>query len=182
MMTTLIQVERSNKPMLLTATAEAAASSPKISLGRRWLTPFGRGGRFGYSAKAQARQQIGRALDGLMPSNHNHVCFDCRVNVRRAKVSTGPVLCPTCGGACRSLGYKIPIPPKQGIKAWTDLWETIRSREVNALVHAQEARTRRIHELERHIDELERRPAAPGSDKTIRELQSTLAHARSTHV
>lgn len=49
--------------MLLTATAEAAASSPKISLGRRWLTPFGRGGRFGYSAKAQARQQIGRALD-----------------------------------------------------------------------------------------------------------------------
>ena len=79
MMTTLIQVERSNKPMLLTATAEAAASSPKISLGRRWLTPFGRGGRFGYSAKAQARQQIGRAL-GVQR------CIRCRIAKMRGEL------------------------------------------------------------------------------------------------
>lgn len=64
--------------MLLTAAAEAAASSLKISLGRRFVTPFGRGGRFGYSAMAYRGSRLanvrateyrygGTAVCGLRP-------------------------------------------------------------------------------------------------------------------
>lgn len=53
--------------------------------------------------------------------NWNHVCFKCRVSVRRSPILAGGVRCPTCGGPCIAIGCEIPVPPKSRSREWREL-------------------------------------------------------------
>ena len=113
-----------------------------------------------------------------MPSNHNYVCFECRINVRRSKVAIEVPRCPNCGSECRSVGYKVPIPPKSDPQAWARLAELIRQRDLKSLLSEQKSNVQQLHKLERQLQTLERRPSNAARDRSIRELQRRVAEAK----
>jgi hypothetical protein len=109
-----------------------------------------------------------------VPSNHNFVCFDCRVNVRRSKRAEVAPLCPQCGGECTSIGYKIPIPPKDDLSAWQRLYADLREAKRRLIVTEQERRVALTHELQRQLERLELRALNPERERTIRALKRSL--------
>jgi hypothetical protein len=110
-------------------------------------------------------------------SNHNFVCFDCRVAVRRPKtISTRPP-CPLCRNACTDIGYKIAVPTKDDADAWERLYVTLREGRRRHVLNQQEERVARIHALERQIERLSVLPTSAGRDRTIRELKKRLREA-----
>lgn len=113
-----------------------------------------------------------------MPSNHNYVCFECRINLRRSKVASEAPRCPSCGNECSCLGYKIPIPPRHDERAWSELLDQSREQALRTLADRREENVRLVHELERQIVELSRRPSNPGRERTLSELRSRLAEAK----
>ena len=52
--------------------------------------------------------------------NHNWLCFDCRIAVRRQIDSDAPV-CPECGSVTIWFGNKYEIPSKSNIYRWNKL-------------------------------------------------------------
>jgi hypothetical protein len=108
-----------------------------------------------------------RRLIGRMPSNHNFVCFDCRVNVRRFKLAEAAPLCPQCGRECTNLGYKIPIPSKDDQVAWERLYVDIREGKRRLLMTQEENRVALTHQLERQLEGLKSQPTNPGRERAI---------------
>ena len=108
-----------------------------------------------------------------MPSNHNFVCFECRVNVRRFALAEAP-LCPQCGRECTDLGHKLPIPSKSDLVAWQGLYVEFREFKRRIAVTREEERVANTHRLERQIEHLESQPANPGREQTLRELRRRL--------
>ncbi len=39
------------------------------------------------------------------------------------------VRCPSCGGGCTELSYKVPLPPKRKERAWAELWQQVREEQ-----------------------------------------------------
>lgn len=117
-----------------------------------------------------------------MPSNYNFVCFECCLNVRRSKRTPHAPRCPQCSGECVSLGYKIPLPAKQDGKAWRALYVQLREGARQDIFSGREALVRRVHDLERQIAELERRPPNSGRDRTIKELKHQLSKWKNLNV
>src|SRR5688572_15230561 len=113
-----------------------------------------------------------------MPSNANYVCFDCRTHVRRGKVASGIPICPSCGQGCQSIGYKTPIPRKDDARAWDELAARIRQQKLGDQLSRQEASVRQLHELERQLEELVRRPSNEGRERSIRELKRRIVMAK----
>jgi len=117
-------------------------------------------------------------LDGLVPSNHNYVCFDCRIAVRRSKTATALPLCAQCGRECKDLGYKIPLPPKADVDAWQDLYVGLRETKRRSVERQAVKRVALVHDLQRQLARLEGLPVNPGRANTISELRKQLAHAQ----
>lgn len=112
--------------------------------------------------------------DQLMPSNHNFVCFDCRVNVRRSKLAEMAPLCPACGRECASLGYKMPIPSKEDLAAWKRLSDDFREAKRHLVMVQDAKRVALTHEIERKLKLLELQPKNPGRERAIRDLKRRL--------
>lgn len=108
-------------------------------------------------------------------SNVNWVCFDCRESVRRPGHQDRPALCPRCAQACRCLGYRIPVPPKQNVRAWQRLRKAFNERAVEAAVSRFEFGVRQRHRAEREIRRLEAGPASPGRAKALKRLKRQMA-------
>ncbi|MGC4093248.1 MAG: hypothetical protein QM756_36235 [Polyangiaceae bacterium] len=109
-----------------------------------------------------------------MPSNHNFVCFECRANVRRPKLVEVAPLCPQCGRECTNVGYKIPIPPKDDLAAWQQLYTKLREAKLRLVLNEEKSRVVLVHELERQLERLESQPTNPGRERTIHELKKRL--------
>ena len=105
------------------------------------------------------------------------VCFDCRHAVSRPPYYRGGVPCPTCGRPCRSIGYKIPVPPKRDVKRWRALREQIIKEAIERRDRRYSLGVRRRHHLEQLIRKLESRPHHPGREKSIRQLRRQLVLA-----
>lgn len=108
-----------------------------------------------------------------MPTNHNFVCFECRVNVRRFGLAEAP-LCPQCGCECTDLGDKLPIPSKSDVVAWQRLYVDFREFKRRIAMTQEEERAAHTHRLERQIEHLESQPANPGREQTLRALRRRL--------
>ena len=102
------------------------------------------------------------------------VCFDCRESVRRDTQHRSRVPCPKCGEPCQYLGYKIPVPPKRDVRAWTDLREQLRDDNYLQREQTFEHCVRRRHQIEKEIKELEARPDNAGRRAAIRKLREQL--------
>jgi hypothetical protein len=105
--------------------------------------------------------------------NHAWVCFDCRMAVRRSG-SSKDVRCPSCAGACVSLGYKVPIPPKAKIKAWSDLRERFYRYQRECWPHLHKMRVQVTHRLERQLQRLVSMPVSPRRARRIAYLKREL--------
>lgn len=109
-----------------------------------------------------------------MPSNHNFVYFECRVNVRRSKLAEVSPVCPQCGHQCTNLGYKIRVPPKAELAAWDRLYADLREAKRRFVTTQQENKVALTHELERRLQLLELRAVNSGRRRTIRDLKKRL--------
>ena len=121
-------------------------------------------------------------------NNANWVCFDCRTSLRRASWRLlafykpwligdtwgGAVKCPECRKPCKFLGHKIAIPPKRDDAAWKELYEYVTERYRASRDGDAEASTRRKHEIERRIQELENRTPNKERDRLIKDLREEL--------
>lgn len=125
-------------------------------------------------AFARLSQQSVVTFGRLVPSHHNFVCFNCRVAVRRPKTIASAPPCALCGGKCRDIGYKIPVPPKEAVDAWVRLAASLQDSEDRRIVAQKQARVARMHELERRIERLSRLPTSDGRERTIRDLRKRL--------
>ena len=110
-----------------------------------------------------------------MPSNHNYVCFNCRVGVRRANSSAVAPTCSACGHLCQSIGYKIPLPSKQDVRAWEILYVSLREQARAKLAAEREVSVKRLHASEREIERLRALPPNADRARRVHELQRDLA-------
>jgi len=127
-------------------------------------------------------------------NNANWVCFDCRVSIRKAswRLLTfykpwlvgdtwgGAVKCPQCQNPCKFLGHKIAIPPKRDDVAWHELREYVTARYRSHVDGRAEAYTRRKHEIERRIIELQSRAENKERDRLIKDLRDELESIANT--
>jgi hypothetical protein len=107
-------------------------------------------------------------------ANSSWVCFACRIAVRRPSQQPQQVPCPHCREACWALGYKIPVPPKQDVRAWQKLRDAQHAEHHAKQDAAAHARVRRRHELEQELRRLTALPANPGREQSIKLLQRRL--------
>ena len=110
-----------------------------------------------------------------MPSNHNFVCFECRVSVRRFKLAEFAPLCPHCGLDCTSIGYKIPVPSKDDVAAWKRLYADLQEAKRRDVMTQEENRVALTHVLERQLERLESQSTNPARERAIRDLKKRLA-------
>ena len=103
------------------------------------------------------------------------VCFDCRAAVRRNSAYTGEVPCPNCGRPCSYLGYKIPVPPMDKRREWSELHQQLARERSERDLAADKTAVRRRHDLEQEIAGLEAMPANQGRAKAIRLLRRRLS-------
>lgn len=106
------------------------------------------------------------------------MCFACRRVVRRPIDFDGEVPCVECGAPCRGIGYRIPVPPRDNPRAWESLRDSLDEMERERREEAKRARVRRVHELERRIEELARLPDNPGRRRLVRDLGEELDELR----
>jgi len=85
------------------------------------------------------------------------------------------VACPTCGKPCTYLGYKIPVPPKEKKREWTDLREQLARERMERELAADVSAVRQRHDLEQEIARLEAMPVNEGRTKAIRLLRRRLS-------
>jgi hypothetical protein len=114
-------------------------------------------------------------------SNHAWVCFDCRAAVRRSGMAKD-VRCPRCAQACICLGYKVPIPPKTKVKAWSALRDWFYRYQRQRLLGSHQQRMNQVQQLERQMRELTAMPLKPGRSAMIAYLSRRLSRIRSSPV
>lgn len=121
-------------------------------------------------------------------SNGNWVCFDCRKSRRVAysrfatflrswivgSIGNGSITCNTCHKPCRFLGHRIAIPDERDDRAWRKLAASINESYPMQRHGMAQLDTRRKHEIERRIIELQQRPCNADRDALILELQDEL--------
>ena len=89
--------------------------------------------------------------------NHSYVCFRCRRVVRRPAHHEGVVPCSSCAEPTEWVGDRVPVPPRDNVRAWAALEEGWReAREDSARARAHQ-RVRERHAIEQRIAELEAR-------------------------
>ena len=99
--------------------------------------------------------------------NDSYVCFRCRRVVRRPAHQTGAVPCSSCAEPTEWIGDRVPVPPRDNVRAWAALEESWReAREESRRVRAVE-QVRQRHAIEQRIAELEAR----GDDSKERTAQ-----------
>jgi len=121
-------------------------------------------------------------------ANGNWVCFDCHSCVRRpawrlvtyyrpwliGAKGDETVKCPSCNQPCRFLGPSIRIPAKGNDAAWDQLRAEVMELRDTLSVQRQKQNTRRKHQLERLVLDLERRPKNKERDLLIDQLRNEL--------
>ena len=115
--------------------------------------------------------------------NDSWVCFDCHIAVRRDRQHNGTTPCPNCKRECYCLGYRIRIPPRRAAKAWKNLHGSIFTQRNQHEERLHKARIRYRHWLESRINHIQSKPANPGRNALVRELekQLTLMHTKSRY-
>jgi predicted RNase H-like nuclease (RuvC/YqgF family) len=73
------------------------------------------------------------------------------------------------------LGQKIRIPPKQDVRGWNRLWQGLAEIRYRYLLQKRTWIAREIHDMEKFIARLERRPLDKSRSKLIRMLKRRLA-------
>jgi len=121
--------------------------------------------------------------------NGNWACFDCRLTVRRptwrqiafyrpwliGEKWDDRVKCPECKNACRFLGPKITVPPKRDKTAWDKLRLAVIDSKLYWNEQSRKQKTKRKHEIEKQIQEIQRRPINDARDRLIKTLRQELA-------
>ncbi len=121
-------------------------------------------------------------------SNGNWVCFDCRKSRRIAysrfvtflrswiigSVGDRSITCTSCQKPCRFLGHRIDIPDERDDRGWRKLAASINETYSMQRDGMAKLDTRRKHQIERRIIELQERPANADRDELILELQTEL--------
>jgi uncharacterized Zn finger protein (UPF0148 family) len=102
-------------------------------------------------------------------NNATWACFDCRETIRRPCYVLKTLTCPSCGEILRCIGDKIRVPPKDQIKHWDELRETV-PKGINEWL-----RRMRSQELELRIAKLELMKENDGRKKKLRYLRKQLA-------
>ncbi len=147
-------------------------------------TPLTKRGRVRFACSVSLRSE---AREKIM-NNANWVCFDCRTSQRRAswRLLTfykpwlvgdtwgGAVKCPECQNPCKFLGHKIAIPPQRDDAAWKELRDYVTARYRTHFAVRAEASTRRKHEIERRILELQSRSDNKERKRLIQILRDEL--------
>jgi uncharacterized Zn finger protein (UPF0148 family) len=108
-------------------------------------------------------------------SNRKHVCFACRVAVRRDTNSTKEVKCPSCGKTAVNIGYKIPLPAKSKTSEWQLLFEQIHKEQMDQDVSLKKENVRLVHDLEKEIQKIESLPTNEGRAALLKQLKKKLA-------
>src|SRR5262245_54767898 len=109
-------------------------------------------------------------------SNHAWVCFTCRTTTRRPPAARN-VRCRLCRAECERLGYKVPIPPRNRIKAWIELRHSYYENRRAVLLRNARTKVRRRHMLEKEILRLEQLPQNAGRNRYISVLKDELAQS-----
>lgn len=99
----------------------------------------------------------------MSASNHNWVCFDCRVVIRQPKMSRHIPKCADCGADCYCLGYKVEPPKKTDARGWRALRLESRKRHLAWADRQAVRRVRAAHAAERRIAHL--RSLGPNKDR-----------------
>jgi len=108
-------------------------------------------------------------------SNHNWVCFSCRLAVRRPSQAIA-ARCAACREQCVCLGHKIPIPPRTKLRQWRDLRNWVFRQRGEQLLRKERMRVRTTHAIEQEIVRFEATPGDLGRKGTIRRLRQDLAY------
>lgn len=106
-----------------------------------------------------------------MPDNANWVCFACRTHHRQPALSKRVPACPGCGADCFDLGDRVAIPRKRDLSGWRDLHRECLRREASAISWNLRKKAREAHATELRLKQLKLRPATPGRQKFILDLQ-----------
>lgn len=105
------------------------------------------------------------------------VCFDCRVEVRRA-ASDANVRCSSCGLPCVCLGTRTEVPPRSKVKRWKALRE-LHDRGMSQLQDRwRRWQARQVHALEKQIAEQSVDDQLPGCEERLLRLRARLACLR----
>jgi hypothetical protein len=114
-------------------------------------------------------------------SNHNWVCFECKLVSRKPKSmgqASVEVKCANCGEALVNIGYKIDVPRKADEKGWKALREWCRNRNIGAVEEAIKSGVREMHRLEKEILAEEEKPINKDRNRQIELKKAKLARIR----
>lgn len=121
-------------------------------------------------------------------TNGNWICLDCRTSVRRptwrmiiyfrpwlfGSTGVGNVKCPNCKRLCRFIGPDTKVPPKRDDSGWAQLRATVRESRMLTSDAQRVTGTRRKHEIEQRIIQLESRPASAERNRLVKQLRDEL--------
>jgi hypothetical protein len=111
-------------------------------------------------------------------SNHNWVCFECKLVSRKPKsmvLASAGMKCTQCGGALVNIGYKIDVPRKADEKGWKELREWCRIRDSSGVDEAIKFNVREMHRLEKEILAEEAKPLNKDRNQRIELMKAKLA-------
>ena len=121
-------------------------------------------------------------------TNGNWVCFECRTSQRRScwrlatyflpwivgSIGNGKIICPECKRSCRFLGHKIAVPAKRDDNGWKQLRKYVNERHCQYRTLEAESNTRKKHEIERRIQEIQDRPKNKDREQLVKKLHEEL--------
>lgn len=108
--------------------------------------------------------------------NVSHVCFACRRVMRRPAHEIQVAPCSSCGGPAERIGDRVPVPPRDNLRAWAAFEESWREAKAAWERHLDLQRVRDRHAIERRVAELEARDGDPkGREVELRMLRRRLA-------
>ena len=84
------------------------------------------------------------------------------------------MLCLTCDRPCYCLGHRIELPKKNDTAGWKQLQGWCEDRQKAIRDQNDQTQTRRRHEIEKRILELQSRPSNPDRERRIKALQKQL--------
>ena len=89
-------------------------------------------------------------------------------------IGNGSILCSDCESPCRFLGQRIAVLQKRDDNGWKELRQHIDEQRDFHRVRNAQLDTRRKHELEKRIAELQRKPENKERDELINCLRDEL--------
>ncbi len=108
--------------------------------------------------------------------NVSHVCFACRRVMRRPAHEVQVAPCSSCGGPAERIGDRVPVPPRDNLRAWAafeESWREVQEERASERLRRQ-VRTR--HAIEHRIADLMARDGDPkGREVELRMLRRRLA-------